>query len=69
MSLVAKRRKKVFKDFHGFIDWSGNIILTNLMTEGGKGVRSAVVLIVNAYVNWQEEVKAKDNKKHDKENK
>ena len=65
---MSKKDKKepMFRDFNDFKNWASGYILTSLLEEGGKGLRSSVHGIINAYVEWDKEVK--EQKKNEKTN-
>ena len=52
-----KKKEPMFRDFNDFVDWASGKFLTCFIEEGGKGIRAAVIHIINAYHNWQEEEK------------
>ena len=49
------KKEPMFKDFNEFIDWASGKFLTEFINEGGKGIRCAVIAIINTYVSWQRE--------------
>lgn len=56
---MVKKKEPMFRDFTDFTDWAAAKFLTCFIEEGGKGIRAAVIHIINAYCNWQDEEKKK----------
>ena len=37
-----------------FVDWAAGKILTDFIKEGGPGLRSGIIAVVNTFQNWQD---------------
>ncbi len=54
----------MFKSFNEFLDWAAGKILTDFIMEGGKGLRSGIIAVVDTFETWQDELKKKEKGKH-----
>jgi hypothetical protein len=60
---MNQKKEPQFVNYNAFLDWAAGYILTRFITEGGPGLRGGIVIVINAYVNWQADTKfIKENK-------